>query len=116
MQLLTKQIKEQLLKNANTHAATPEANHDFEPVVKLFNPVGAGTWLLTELEPEDETIAWGLGDLGLGCVEYGTIIIPELEAYKGRLSLGIERDIHFKAEGPISMYFKRGQEAGTLAA
>jgi hypothetical protein len=25
---------------------------DFEPVVKLFNSCGAGTWLLTELDPD----------------------------------------------------------------
>ena len=38
---------------------------DPPPVVKLFTPDGAATWLLTELDPEDPDRAFGLCDLGL---------------------------------------------------
>ena len=36
---------------------------DFEPVVKIFTPDGNATWLLTELDPNDEYLAFGLCDL-----------------------------------------------------
>lgn len=37
------------------HGARSAAGEDFDPkpVVKLFTPDGACTWLLTELDPED---------------------------------------------------------------
>src|SRR3546814_3231519 len=38
------------------------------PVVKLFNPVGAATWLATELADDGDTL-FGLADLGFGCPE-----------------------------------------------
>ena len=58
MKLLTKAQREQLLDNGRRQAAvkgTP-AEIDFFPVVKLFNPCGAATWLLTEIDPDDETV------------------------------------------------------------
>jgi hypothetical protein len=52
---------------------------DFKLVVKLFNPCGAATWLLTELDPDDPDIGFGLCDLGLGSPELGSVRISELE-------------------------------------
>jgi hypothetical protein len=75
MKLLTKAQREQLLDNGRRQAAvkgTP-AEIDFFPVVKLFDPCGAGTWLLTEIDPDDEDVAWGLCDLGMGFPEFGTV-------------------------------------------
>ena len=53
MKLLTQAQFAQLLDNGRRQAAvkgTPD-ELDFHPVVKLFDPCGAGTWLLTEIEP-----------------------------------------------------------------
>ena len=47
------------------------------PVVKLFNPVGGGTWLLSEMD--EQGIAFGLCDLGMGEPELGYVAIQELE-------------------------------------
>jgi hypothetical protein len=96
------------------------AELDFSPVVKLFNPCGAATWLLTEIDPDDETVAWGLCDLGMGFPEFGTVSLTELAAYRGRLGLSIERDLHFEARGPISAYVEaasnpRGPRYGDTA-
>lgn len=44
-------------------------DHDPFPVVKLFTPDAGATWLLTELDPDDHDIAFGLCDLGLGYPE-----------------------------------------------
>ncbi|RIV79196.1 DUF2958 domain-containing protein [Pelagerythrobacter aerophilus] len=40
------------------------------PVIKLFNPAGAATWIATELH-EDGDALFGLADLGFGCPELG---------------------------------------------
>jgi len=116
MMLLTKAQRKQLLDNGRRQAAvkgTPD-EIDFEPVVKLFNPCGAATWLLTEIDPDDETVAWGLCDLGMGFPEFGTVSLTELAAFRGRLGLGIERDLHFKVRGPISAYIEAATKADRI--
>lgn len=118
MKLLTQQQFDTLLDNGRRQAAvkgTPD-EIDFRPVVKLFHPCGAATWLLTEIEPEDHTIAWGLCDLGMGCPEFGTVSLAELQAFRGRLGLGIERDLHFAADKPISAYIEEGDRHGRIVA
>jgi hypothetical protein len=116
MMLLTNALREQLLDNGRRQAAvkgTPD-EIDFRPVVKLFNPCGAGTWLLTEIDPEDETVAWGLCDLGMGFPEFGTVSLTELAEHRGRMGLGIERDLHFNPQAPISAYIKAATSAGHI--
>ena len=110
--LFTQAQQEQLLDNGRRQAAvkgTP-AELDLYPVVKLFNPCGAATWLLTEIDPDDETVAWGLCDLGMGFPEFGTVSLAELESYRNRLGLGIERDRFFEARGPISAYIEAARK------
>jgi hypothetical protein len=111
--LFTPAQREQLLDNGRRQAAVKGTSDeiDFRPVVKLFNPVGAATWLLTEIDPDDETVAWGLCDLGMGLPEFGTVSLTELANYRGRLGLGIERDRYFEARGPISAYIAAATKA-----
>ena len=102
MKLLTQSIYNQLLKNGHEkmayHAAEDFAvEPDFFPVVKLFTPDAAGTWLLTELDPDEPDIAFGLCDLGLGCPELGYLSLSELQRFRGRLGLPVERDRFFVA-------------------
>jgi Protein of unknown function (DUF2958) len=117
MMLLTKAQGEKLLDNGRRQAAvrgTPD-ELDFEPVVKLFNPCGAATWLLTEIEPETGgDVAWGLCDLGMGFPEFGTVSLTELSEYRGRFGLGIERDLHFEPKGPISAYIEAARKADRI--
>ena len=62
---------------------------------KLFNPEGSGTWLVYGMEPDGDTL-WVVADLGMGCVEYGTASLKELQSVRGRvLKLPIERDRYF---------------------
>lgn len=100
MTLLTDTQRELLLSNGS------EANRakDHFPVVKLFTPDAGAAWLLTELDPDEPTIAFGLCDLGLGFPELGYVSIEELAEVKGPLGLPIERDLSFEAKYPISVY------------
>jgi len=102
MKLLTKAETKRLIKNGERSLADP--HHDPKPVVKLFTPDAAATWLLTEIDPDRTDYGFGLCDLGLGCPELGWVSLAELRQVRGKLDLPIERDLHFKADKPISAY------------
>jgi len=110
MKLLTKAQTTKLLANG----ANPDADH--KPVVKLFVPWGAATWLVTELDPTDPDIAFGLADLGFGSPELGSFPLSELASIRGPLGLKIERDMHFTADKPISAYADEARGLGRIAA
>jgi len=114
MKLLTTSIREQLLRNGRITAALAEEGReeaDFLPVVKLFTPDAGCTWLLTELDPEEPDIAFGLCDLGIGCPELGSVRISELESVRGALGLPIERDLHFAPIHTLSVYARAAWNA-----
>jgi len=116
MKLLTNELRDKLLANGREQAKVKgtKAEKDFWPVVKLFYPAGAATWLLTELDPDDPDIAFGLADLGHGFPELGSVRISELESFRGTFRLGIERDLHFEAKAPLSRYADAAREAGRI--
>lgn len=101
--LLTAAQRALMLANGQRSAAGID-NSDCPPVVKLFTPDGACTWLLTELDPEDPDIAFGLCDLGMGCPELGSVRLSELEDVRGLIGLPIERDMYFTADKSLSAY------------
>ena len=118
MQLLTEPLRRQLLKNGRVQddvRGTPE-ERDFEPVVKLFTPDSGANWLLTELDPDEPDIAFGLCDLGMGCPELGSVRISELETVRGPLGMSIERDLHFVPDKPLSAYAREASQAGRIVA
>lgn len=102
MKLITQEIRECLLINGTLTARGDE--HDFMPVVKFFNPCGAATWLITEMDPEYNDILFGLCDLGFGFPELGSVSLSEIEAIQLPLGLRIERDLHFVGRYPLSVY------------
>jgi len=102
-------IRARLLANG---AAAVETDH--VPVVKFFDPTGAGTWLITEMMPDEPDILFGLCDLGLGCPELGYVSLSELQSVKGRLGLGIERDLYFRPRFPLSVYARAAEIAGSI--
>ncbi len=100
MKLLTNQQFLQLTENGQPQ----NRDKDHFPVVKLFTPDAQATWLLTELDSEFSDIAYGLCDLGMGFPELGDVYMPEIIALRGNLGLPVERDRHFEAKYPISVY------------
>ncbi len=117
MKLLTKSIYERLLRNGQIAASLAEdgrACADFIPVVKLFTPDANCTWLLTELDPEEPDIAFGLCDLGMGFPELGSVRISELESVRGKLGLPVERDRYFVPCHCLSVYARAALNAATI--
>ena len=53
---------EQLYTNGLIQAKVKGTSKELDPVpvVKLFYPASSATWLLTEVEPDEPDIAWGL--------------------------------------------------------
>lgn len=107
MILLTPDLREMLLANGRQR----DVNH--APVVKFFNPLGIGTWLATELD-EDGDILFGLADLGYP--ELGSFSLEELSSLRLPFGLGIERDILFASDIPISLWAKAARETGSIRA
>jgi hypothetical protein len=95
------------------HRLDDGKTEDFQPVVKLFNPVGAATWLLSELDEDGDT-AFGLCDLGLGEPELGYVSLEELASVTLRFGLYIERDIHFNARKMLSEYAAEARRLGRI--
>ena len=107
--LITDAQRAQLL--ANGRRIIEDDNYDPPPVVKLFTPDAGATWLLTEIDPDDDDRAFGLCDLGLGFPELGYVSLTELQSVQGRLGLPIERDLYFIATKAISAYAREARLA-----
>lgn len=102
MKLITKAQQQKMIENGRR--TRDEGSFDPYPVIELFTPDAQATWLLTELDPEDQTLAFGLCDIGMGCPELGYVSLTELTTVRGKLGLPIERDISFKADKSLSAY------------
>jgi Protein of unknown function (DUF2958) len=106
MLLLTQDQQARLLANGQSRG-------DHAPVVKFFNPVGAGTWLFSELDEDGDTL-FGLCDLGFGCPEMGSASLAEIAAVKLPFGLTIERDLHFDGRFPLIIYADASRLCGGI--
>ena len=108
MNLWTKRQLEQLERNGR------DRDTDHVPVVKWFHPAGSATWLITSVDPDDHSMAFGLADLGVGFPEVGWIHVPEIREFRGRFGLGIERDRHFEGKAPLTAYADAASSRGYI--
>ena len=90
MQLLTKELLVRFAK-----VGRQEEISDPVVIAKFFNPTGAGTWYATEYDPKEKIFFGYVSIFGDECDEWGYFSLNELEEYRGRFGLGIERDINF---------------------
>ena len=84
---------------------------DYFPVVRLYMPDASASWLLSELDPDDTDLAFGLCDLGLGFPELGYVRLTKIEGLHGHIGLPVARDDDFTAYGPISAYADAARHA-----
>jgi hypothetical protein len=99
MKLLTKEIMSKL-----PPLYSQETNPDPMVHVKFFDPTGSWTWYAIEGSPEDDDFIF------FGLVqgfeeELGNFSLNELSSIKGRMGLGIERDMYFTPK-PLSQVRK----------
>jgi hypothetical protein len=98
MELMTPEILERLKQNNRTK------NADHAPVVKFFTPWANATWLIVDIDVDDNDLMFGLCDLGLGEPELGYVLLSDLEELRGPGGLRVERDLYWKAKQPVSVY------------
>ena len=106
MLLLTQDQRARLIANGMTPG-------DHAPVVKFFNPVGAATWLFSELDEDGDTL-FGLCDLGFGCPEMGSASLAEIAAVTLPFGLTIERDLCFAGRFPLTVYADAARLCGGI--
>ena len=106
MLLLTQDLRARLIANGKSRG-------DHMPIVKFFSPVGAATWLFSELD-EDGDILFGLCDLGFGCPEMGSASLAEIAAVTLPFGLTIERELHFEGRFPLTIYADAARGCGGI--
>ena len=118
MKLIKKSQKAKMLANWKREMAGERAG---PPVLKLFNLAGAATWLFTSMDPGDEDTMFGLCDLGFGCPEMGYASLSEIGGVRAQVKIaglsmpiGMERDIHFRAEHPLRVYADAARANGSI--
>jgi hypothetical protein len=79
-------------------------------VAKFFNPCGAGTWYATEYDPATRLFFGYVSIFGDHTDEWGSFSLDELEAFRGPLGNGIERDRYF-GEKRASEVIKEPEQA-----
>jgi len=101
MKLLTKELEQRFAS-----VGSQENVKDPLIIAKFFNPAGAGTWYATEYNPE-ERIFFGYASIfGDWNDEWGYFSLDELQSFKGKFGLGIERDLYFE-EKPASQVIEQ---------
>lgn len=92
MKLMTKEIEKALEKTGYE----PPICHliDAPVIVKYSNPCGYETWLVVGGQRDGDD--WILHNYGRNLYgwSWGTVFLSDLASYKGRLGLGIERDLY----------------------
>ena len=103
MKLITKSIQNKLDK---------AGWYGEKSICKFFNPCGSQTWIIFGQDEENPDILSCVADIGMGCVEYGSVSLSELKSVRTVFGLGIERDIHFKGGQPMSYYLGKDSLSG----
>lgn len=122
------QLKKLIANGKATAQAQEDGNEgiDHKPVVKYF--LGGATWLISEVDPENPDIAFGLCDLGMGCPEMGSVSLSEIwnasapvnviDARTGQQRAAfrqqVERDLYFTATKGICEYANDARAKGYI--
>jgi hypothetical protein len=108
LHLIPPAIRAELLANASRGDGS-----DPIPPLKLFNPVGPGVWLITELDADGDTL-FGLCDLDMGRPELGSVSLSELMSVRLPLGFTIERDAGFQGRVPLSRWAAIAHRTGSI--
>jgi hypothetical protein len=95
MKLMTKEIEKKLKQSP--FGSHEDEGENAKVIVKFFNPYGAGTWLITEGEQEEDGDWLLFGKMHIFDWEWGYVSLSELEKTKVNIfgmSLPLERDMY----------------------
>lgn len=119
MELITKEQKEQLLRQGKFNAYrrdTGQFEIDWKPVVMLFIPYSNAAWLLGELNPNDPDQAFGLCDPGWGFAELGTVRLSELEHMVSPNGFRVEQNPDFVPRQSLGAYAEEARVSRGIVA
>ena len=85
------------------------------PVLKLFNPLGAERWLITEMMQDGDTL-FGLRDLARGAPDLGYVSLDDLLSARLPYGVHIARDRKFVGRVPLSTWAETAQTMGSIRA
>ena len=97
MKLITKELEKKFKKYPLY--SQDGLGGDAKVIAKFFNPIGAGTWLITEGNKLDNGDYEMFGYCHLGDdfnAEFGYVMLSDLENIKLPLGMSIERDLYLK--------------------
>lgn len=110
MELVTDELRQELLNNWNSEDPDPK------PVLKIFSPIGASTWIIASMDDHDTM--YGLCDLGTGKPELGHVSLIQLQKIRIPFMAGtemeLERDIYFKPQHSLNVYAKAARMNGSI--
>lgn len=95
MQLMTKELEEKFKQYPLGSQDGLRGNA--KVIAKYFNPMGAGTWFITEAEKQEngDYMMYGYGNLGdSDLAEFGYIMLSQLQKIKLPFGMTIERDLY----------------------
>lgn len=95
MKLMTKELEKKLSRFP--FGSQEGKGLDACVIVKYFNPCGAGTWLITEAEKQEDGDWLFFGYCHIHEWEWGYVSLKELEEIQLPYGHRIERDLYFTA-------------------
>ena len=99
--LMTKELEKKLSKYPI--GSQDGKGMDAKVIVKYFNPCGAGTWLITEGEKQENGDWLLFGYCHIFEWEWGYVMLSELESVQLPFGLSIERELYVTG-GVVSDY------------
>lgn len=100
MKLLTREIEKKFERHPFGSQEGKMA--DAVVLVKYFNPVGAGTWLITEAEKQEDGDWMLFGYCHIFEWEWGYVMLSELQRQRLPFGLTIERDLYIGNNATVS--------------
>ena len=110
MKLITKELEKKFKQFP--YGSQENLGGDAEVLVKYFNPVGPGTWLITEADQLEDEDGLLYGYCHIYEWEWGSVTRSELQSIRGQFGLGIERDLYtgnkkYVKDYPETDYYKQ---------
>ena len=99
MELLTKEFIEKFKKYPLY--SQDGKGEDSVVLVKYFNPCGAGTWLITEAEQQEDGDWLLFGYCHIFEREWGYVMLSDLQNLKLPFGLTIERDLYIPKDAKV---------------